>query len=193
MKNKTNTSKTVAPTASSLPLGFAPIQETCARYRGELELLKHSVSKLNAERKDIEARYLPTIARRVKLIGENKITLTDLVFNNRKTLFDKPKTRIFSDIKVGLRKQPGRLGVSDEAKTLAAIAKHCPEQLDTLAPAARRISKEALEKIPADMLKKLGVEISADDEKVIVEPQDSDVEKAVAALIQQFNAADSQT
>lgn len=190
MKNKPSKSKS-NKNAGALPLGFAPIQESCACYRGELDLLKSTVAKLNTERKAIDDRYLPTIQRRVKLIGENKITLTDHVFNNRKTLFDKPKTRIFSDIKVGVRKQPGRMGVSDEAKTIAAIAKHCPEQLDTLAPASRHISKEALEKLPADLLKKLGVEIAADDEKVIVEPQDSDVEKAVAALIQQFNAGDA--
>jgi hypothetical protein len=192
MKNKYTKPTVTTRKPATLPLGFAPIQESCACYRGELELLKTTVAKLNAERKAIDDRYLPTIQRRVKLIGENKITLTDLVFTN-KPLFQSPKTRVFSDIKVGLRKQPGRMGVSDEAKTIAAIEKHCPEHLDTLAPATRKISKEALEKLPADLLKKLGVEVSADDEKVIVEPQDNDVEKAVAALIAEFKTADAQS
>lgn len=190
MKNKT--SKSTTRKAQTLPLGFAPIQETCATYRGELELLKFTVGKLTADRKAVDDRYLPTIQRRVKLIGENKITLTDLVDGNR-PLFQEPepKSRTFSDIKVGLRKQPGRLELADEDRTIAAIQKHCPEQLDALAPSRRKVSKEALEKLPAEMLKKLGVEIVADSEKVIVEAQDSDVEKAVAALIAQFNHADA--
>jgi hypothetical protein len=182
-KNKTS-AKSQPQRSVTLPLGFEPIQDHCMAYRAGLNLLDDSMLKLNAAIAEARNQHMPSLRSRVNALGSVRISLVDLI-DSRRPLFDKPKTRIFSDIKVGLRKQPGRIGISDKDKTIELIKKHCPERLDELAPATRQLSKEALEKLPADLLKKLSVEVTADQEKVIIEPQDSDVEKAVAALLQE--------
>lgn len=183
MKNKyTKPTVTTHAKRQSLPLGFQPIQDHCMAYRAGLNLLDDGMLTFNRAVTRVRDQYLPQLRSRVNALGSVKVALVDLVDASR-PLFDKPKTHIFSDIKVGLRKQPGRLGIEDKDKTIALIKKHCPERLDELAPATRQLSKEALEKLPADLLKKLSVEVTADQEKVIVEPQSSDVEKAVAALL----------
>jgi hypothetical protein len=187
MKNKTsqpNQTKTVGV----LPLGFQPIQDSCEAFAGERRLLAGVLTKYNNEIAAIRATWLPNIQLRANAAAHARIDLVTLIDTNR-ALFKSPKTRTFSDIKVGLRKQPGRIVIADPDATINLIKKHCPDQLDTLAPVTRALSKEALEKLPADLLKKISVQVTADQETVIVQAQDSDIEKAVASLIQEADTA----
>lgn len=178
----------VARPARTLPLGFQPIQETCESFATLRRGLATVLTKYDEQRARLRATWIESIQARANAAAQSRIDLVTLIDKNR-PLFASPKTRVFSDIKVGLRKQPGRILIADEEKTIALIEKHAPDQLETLAPSTRKLSKEALEKLPADLLKKLSVQVTADDENVIVQAQDNDIEKAVAALI---NEADTQ-
>jgi hypothetical protein len=175
MKNKT---------PKALPLAFQAIQEYCACYRGELTLRDHTFAKYKGELSNLRAKYLPILQTRAIDINSTRATLTTLIDANR-PIFKNPKTRIFSDIKVGLRKLEGETVVADPEKTLELIAKHFPDRLDELAPITRALSKDALKSLTGAELKKIGVEITADTDAIIIKPMDSDVEKAVAALLKE--------
>lgn len=179
---KTKNTKSTGTKSNVLPLGFQPIQAACGLFAAKRLELAGAIHAMERTIARVTSEYMPSIRAQATAVAENRIQLVTLIDANR-DLFTSPKTRTFSDIKVGLRKQPGRIGIPDEAKTIALIQKHCPEQLDSLAPVKRTVSKEALEKLPADLLKKLSVEVVADKEEVLIKPQDSDVEKAVAALV----------
>jgi hypothetical protein len=183
MKNKT--SKSNNTTRTTLPLGFQPIQESCASYRGELNLLAHTNSKYNAAVTALMTEFLPAFQKRAESIRDVRVTLSGLINNNR-PLFASPKTRIFSDIKVGLRKLEGETIIADPDKTLELIEKHFPDRLDELAPRGERVlRKDALKNLTGAELKKIAVQITADTDAIIIKPQDTDVEKAVAALLKE--------
>jgi hypothetical protein len=181
-KNKTSKPTTTTP-RNTLPLGFQPIQDSCQTYRAELTQLASAVTMMDAAVAAVQAAHMPEIKQRAQATGFAKNRVWSLIADNV-PLFEKPKSRVFFDIRVGYRKQPGKL-MLDEKKTLALIEKHCPEQIDTLAPATRSISKEALEKLPAETLKKIGVSLVTLTDKIIIEEEKTDVEKVVAALLKQ--------
>lgn len=179
---KTTKSKYTQPKLNTLPLGFQPIQVACETFAGERRLLSGVVSKFNSQVAALREGIMPTLNLRANFAARAARDLHELIDANR-PLFDKPRTRVFSDIKVGLQKQKGSTDFEDEEKTIALIEKHLPDRLDELAPATRRVSKSALAHLTAAELKKIGVEITADTDAVLIKPQDSDVEKAVAALL----------
>lgn len=182
MKNKT--SKSTTRKTQTLPLGFQPIQDSCEILAGERRLISGVLEKLNADLAMVRAAAMPILRMRANSRAMAHINLVNLIDRNR-PLFKSPKTRIFSDIKVGLRKLEGETVIADPDKTVELIAKHFPDRLDELAPATRAPRKDALKNLTGAELKKIGVEITGDTEAVIVKPQSSDVEKAVAALLKE--------
>lgn len=184
MKTKIHQRKPTIATSKPqpLPLGFAPIQESCeqlANDRREMAVLIHGMERSIAR---VTAEYMPDIRFTADVLVARRASLEMQIDANR-PLFDKPRTRIFSDIKVGLHKQKGETVFEDPARTIELIEKHFPDRLDELAPATRALSKKALSNLTAAELKKIGVEITADTDAVLIKPQDSDVEKAVSALL----------
>jgi hypothetical protein len=183
-KNKASKPTTTTTRIAILPLGFQPIQDCCAMYRNGLTHLQSLSTKYNAALADLQAKFMPGFRNGGAAVALVRMNLTTLIDNSR-PLFEKPKTRVFSDIKVGLQKQKGSTVVADEDKTIELIAKHFPERLDDLAPSKRKLSLAALNNMTAADLKKIAVEIEADTDAVIIKPQDSDIEKAVAALLKE--------
>lgn len=172
----------VAPTASSAPLKH--IESACGVLASEHAHLGVMITRLDDRVRSLRLELMPHIRRQAEAVAIYRAAIFSLVDTNR-PLFEKPRTRIFSDIKVGLQKQKGDTVIQDEDKTLELIERHFPDRLDDLAPAKRKISKTALANLTAAELKKIGVEITADTDAVLIKPQDSDVEKAVAALLEE--------
>jgi hypothetical protein len=169
----------------TLPLAFEALLEHCACFRGELTLLAGVLTKYQSALDLLRAEHMPVINVRAQALQYPRNRIWKFIVDNR-PLFKKPRTRTFSDIKVGLQKQPGRIEIANKEQTIERIKKHCPERLDDLAPATREIRKEAFAHLPADLLKKLGVTVTADTDAIIIKPMDSDVEKAVAALLKEI-------
>jgi hypothetical protein len=163
------------------------LEHECATFRGELSILYSNMRELDNAIALARAAHMPTIKARAAMLQFPRNRIWTLIADNR-ALFAKPRTRIFSDIKVGLTKQKGATVIADEDKTIALIKKHFPKRLDELAPSARSLSKKALANLTGDDLKKIGIEITADTDAIIIKPQDSDVEKAVAALLAEQTA-----
>jgi phage host-nuclease inhibitor protein Gam len=128
---------------------------------------------------------LPAIRKAVARAAERKQVLTELLNDNR-PLFEKPKTRVLHGVKVGFQKQPGSIEIADEEATLARIKKMFGDQEDMLAQLIKTTEKpikDALGELSGDQLKKLGVKVTDDTDKVVIKPADSEVDKIVDALL----------
>jgi len=97
--------------------------------------------------------------------------------------FIKPRTMTLSGIKVGFEKGKGGLEIADPEKTVKLIRKHLPDQCDLLIATKETPAKDALALLPADQLKKLGVNVKGSDDQVVIRPADGEVDKLVKAFV----------
>ncbi|HUS37337.1 MAG TPA: hypothetical protein VM680_18465 [Verrucomicrobiae bacterium] len=145
------------------------------------QLVKH-IKTLNDKIAGVKATLMIPIRQCIPPVADRHQFLFDAIAESP-ALFVKPRTRTFDNIKVGLQKQKGAFIIADPERTKELIAKHYPDRLDELAPSERTLSKKALGNMTGAELKKIGVEVEADTDAVIIKPTDSDVDKAVAALL----------
>lgn len=164
------------------PVTLERVQEaTAALARARVEL-RTTLSECNTEMEAVKAKFLPdlkTLASTVKQAHELVFALVDA----GRDLFQKPRTRIFDDIKVGLRKQKGRMDWEDADLVVARIKKHFPEQADILIRTKEEPNKEALLSLSAGDLKKLGISVVADCDAVEIKDTASEIDKLVDALL----------
>ena len=98
-------------------------------------------------------------------------------------LFVRPKKIEAHGIVFGYEKGKGGLEIGDAERTLKLIRKHLPDQADVLIQTKEQPSKAALGHLPADDLKRLGVEIKGTSEVVVIRPADGAIDKLVKALV----------
>lgn len=98
-------------------------------------------------------------------------------------LFKRPKKIEAHGIVFGYEKGKGGLDIADPERTLKLIRKHLPDQVDVLIQTKEAPAKTALGRLPADELKRLGVEIKGTGETVVIRPADGAIDKLVKALM----------
>lgn len=97
--------------------------------------------------------------------------------------FVRPRTMSLHGIKFGFAKGKGGLEIADPDRTVALIRKHLPDQADVLIATREAPVKDALAQLPADQLKRIGVEVKGTGDTVVIRPADSDLDKLVKALV----------
>ena len=98
-------------------------------------------------------------------------------------LFERPRARVLHGLKVGLRKQPGRLTWTDAAHVVKRIRQQRPDDADAFIRVIEAPVKEALKQLPARELKRLGVESTEASDAVEVRSTDSGLDKWVDAML----------
>jgi hypothetical protein len=181
MKNKTSKSSQVP--IGGIPAPLKHIESATLEFAARRHETAKVVENITAQIRQIRATAPITLRRYIDDEAIAKAALHDLIDAHR-DCFEKPRTRIFDDIKVGLSKQKGETIIRDADQTIALIEKHFPDRLDNLAPSTRTLSKKALSNLTATELKKIGVEITGDTYEVLIKPQKSDLEDSVAALLE---------
>jgi hypothetical protein len=165
------------------PTNLLPIERAAQSLSQVREELASEVAQLNAAIEAAKAAHLGRIRVLVRRGAERTKQLHDLVDLNREH-FEKPKTQIFHGIKVGLAKGKGKLVIEDDANTVRLIQKHYDgAEADALLHTVVRPDKEALQKLPAGDLKKLGAAIEDTGEQIVVKPVDTAVDKMANALL----------
>lgn len=105
----------------------------------------------------------------------------------RPDLFVKPRTITLHGIKLGLKKNQGHIEWDSEEKVIERIRKHAATlsaPADVLIVTTYTVSKEALEKLPGDELKKLGVSLVDGTDAVVLKAADNTVDKLVKAILE---------
>lgn len=151
-----------------------------ADAHGELADL---VSQLNDEIERAKRKRLPELKRLVARAAERHDALKTGLESSA-DLFIKPRTYILHGIKVGFAKGKGGITFSDADRVVELIHKHYDAARATLfLRSYEKPDKDALEKLTAAELKKIGCEIADAGDKVVIKPTDSEVDKIVSALL----------
>ena len=101
----------------------------------------------------------------------------------RPDLFVSPRTVTVEGIRFGLRKQPGAVALGDEAQAVGRLRKRLPDRAETLIRVRETLDRAALRKLPAAELAQIGVTIERATDEVTVAAGRDDLDKVVAALL----------
>lgn len=145
-------------------------------------LLGERVQALHEELDQAKRRKLPGIKAAVSQAKDSQLRLAAAI-EAEKAVFERPRTRVFHGIKVGLQKAKGKLSFTSAEKVIELIRKHFPEQADVLIKTKETPVKSALQQLPAGDLKKLGCTISETGDEVVIAPINSEVDELVEALL----------
>ena len=158
------------------------IQQLTEAFSREHRALSVIVQTVEAELAAVRKRYLRRIMDQVALTVARKAELL-AALEQSKELFDKPRTRVFAGVKVGYRKLEGKIVIADPEKTVDKLYEMFPETANTYVVITHTPSKEAIASLDAATLKKLGVQVTADTDAVVVKTLDCEIEKRVSSLL----------
>lgn len=158
------------------------IEKLTRDYADARDKLTATVQDLNDKREAIRRQYLPGIKKQVAIAKERKDRLKAAI-DDSQALFKKPRTKIISGIKVGLKKAKGLIEWASESAVIKLIEKHFPEQADLLIKTTQKVLKKPLAQLTAQDLKKIGVTIHDTGDAIVIEPTDSEVDALVEALL----------
>jgi|JI10StandDraft_1071094.scaffolds.fasta_scaffold881423_2 hypothetical protein len=145
-------------------------------------LLAEKVSALQDGIAALRKDHIPSIKKAVAKAAETEAALRDLV-EAHPELFAKPKTQIFSGVKVGFTKGKGSISFDDPDAVVARIRKVLPDQADVLINTVETPNKAAMAQLSAAELKRIGCSLTEAGAQVVVKPVDSEVDKLVTALL----------
>ena len=161
---------------------LAEIERLARAYARIRETLKGRVTALQAELDAVRRRHLRGVRAGVAAAASARARLHAAV-TAAPQAFQSPRTLVIEGIRVGFAKRRGTLVVEDRARVVELIRKHFPEQADIMIKTAETPVKTALARLPAAELKRLGVTVEETTDAVVVKPTDSEVDKAVTALL----------
>lgn len=167
---------------------LADVQKRASVLSQSRDHLSGLFATLEAGIEIVKKGSLPEIQKLARQISKQHTELNQLIAANP-AMFDKPRTYVVDGLKFGLQKKPGKLEWDSDAALITRIKKAVeadaltPEQQDLLINTTEKPVAKALEKLDGKLLKRLGVTISSDTDEVLIKSVDSDVEKAVNAVI----------
>lgn len=165
------------------------IESLARAYADAYAELSDDVAVLENSIRELKRKMLPRIKRAAEKAAEAKQTLTAAV-EATPSLFAKPRTRLFHGIKVGFTKQKGTVELGDEAGVIRRIRRLLPEeQAELLIRTQESVHKPAVYDLSVEDLKRLGISITNDSDRVVVKVADSDIEKMVDALLKDEDIA----
>ncbi len=150
-----------------------------AKARTELTAI---VTLFNTEIEAVKKRRMEKIKKAVANATETGDALLALVAESE-ALFKKPKSAVLHGIKLGFKKLPGKITVTDEDQTIKLIRKHLPELADLLIVSTEKPSKDAINKLEVAQLKKIGATVTCDSDVAFISDPSSEVDKIVNALL----------
>jgi len=158
------------------------IELKAQQYSKQRSRLAASVMELTVALEKLKRKAMPDIKASV---NETAATLAELqaLIEQAKEHFVRPRTIIFHGIKVGFKKQKGKIEIPDEEKTIKLIRKHFPDQSDLLITTKEMVSKDALANVSVADLKRIACNVVADGDAVVASPVDGEVDKIVNALL----------
>lgn len=145
-------------------------------------LLAERVTALTDAQAELRRNHMPGIKRALARAADTEAALRALIDGNP-DCFKKPRTQVFSGIKVGYAKGKGTISFDDADAVVARIKKHLPDQVDVLIRKKEAPVKEALAQLAGADLKKIGVTLTEAGDQTVVRAVDSDVDKMVDALL----------
>jgi len=111
---------------------------------------------------------------------------------SRPDLFVKPRTAAVDGVKFGFRKQGGAMDLGDEAQAIKLLRRKFADRAETLVIVKETLDKKALRRMTAAELARIGVTIDSPTDAVVIDVAESDVDKLIAALIEDAEAIEAE-
>jgi hypothetical protein len=158
--------------------------EQCAReYADAHSALVNEVETLNEEVDAVHRAHAPCLRALAGDTASMRGILADAI-EASEALFAKPRTRILAGIKVGFRKKKGKVAMRDEVKTIERIKRELPaKQAHLMIRVRESVDRNLVGDLTAADLKRLGIEVTADTDEVVIQPPNAAIAKAAAKLI----------
>ena len=160
---------------------MAEIEELCKRYGRLRDRLDDIVEQVRDEQRRAARSRMGEIKRRVADVAAARDALQAAIAESPE-LFERPRTVPFHGITVGYRKLPGKLEC-DEARTIALIRKKLADRAPALIKVSEKLVAAAVKKLAAKDLASVGAAIVEPDDEVVIKVARSDLDRIVAALI----------
>jgi hypothetical protein len=151
-------------------------------YATARQLLADQVGAFNDGLAALRKDHIPGIKKALAKAADAEAALRGLI-EAHPDCFTKPKTQVFSGVKVGYQKGKGTISFEDADSVVARIRKHLPDQADVLIRSKEVPVKDALAQLSAADLKKIGVSVSEAGDQIVIKPVDSEVDKMVEAML----------
>ena len=160
------------------------IEELASKYARARDALRERIREAQTAVDAVKRRHHAVLRRRIDAVKNAHRDLLDTVEESPE-LFAKPKTRLLHGIKVGWRKRPGRIEVTDEAATISAIKKKFDENtVEKLVQVREKLNRRGLRDLSARDLMRIGAVAIADSDEPIALLTDSETDKLVDALLE---------
>lgn len=168
------------------------IEQLTATYGAARAKLATLVGELQTEIEAAKRRRIGAIKRAVAATADAHSSLHAAI-DESPDLFEKPRTRSFHGVKVGITKQRGQVVIDDEEKTIERIRELLTkDQADLLIRTRESVHKPAVYDLVASDLKALGIKIEDDVDAVVIKPTDGEVDKLVNALLKEAERIDEE-
>jgi hypothetical protein len=164
-------------------MSMQTIEQLTKQYADARALLAERVRTLTDEVNDAKRRKLPGIKSALSTSKDLQTQLLALIGGNTK-LFDKPRSRVFHGIKVGLQKAKGKVAFDSDEQVVKLIRKHLADQFDVLVKTTEKPSKDALLNLPASNLKLIGCRLIETGDAAFAKTIDGEIDKLVDALLE---------
>ena len=137
------------------------LDATAASFADAHGKLSERVRRLKAETTALHDAAMPEIQRLAVNMARTQGALEEEILANA-DLFVKPGMRRVSGVKIGFRKQPGKVSFKDEAKVIGRIRELLPaEQAYLLIRIRETVDKTALADLELADLRRIGVSLNA--------------------------------
>ena len=161
------------------------IRRLVKRYVDAREARDAIADTISDEHRTVVKRNLRGLRDAVARVSSAEDALRQAIEAGRH-LFERPRTRAIDGVKVGYRKAKGKIEVADAENTVRLIRRKLPDLADTLIVTSERVDKQALGKLPAKDLAKIGVTLEDDTDQVVLALAETDTDRLVSILMEQY-------
>lgn len=108
-----------------------------------------------------------------------------------KHLFNKPRTKVFHDTKVGFRKGAGRVKYHDKKKTVQLIQKHLLNRYDELVKTEPVPIDSEIKKLPGKMMARIGASITGTGDQVVISDVATELDELIGSWLEDLREDDT--
>lgn len=153
----------------------------CKTYAAARERLADATEAIRAEQRRAVRQRLRGLKARAAEVSAAHDRLREAIAHNP-ALFRQPRTRALEGVKVGYRKQPGRLEC-DEGRAIDRIRKLHPARQAELIRVRESLNRVALRRLDTRTLASIGAAVIEVDDEIVITAANDDLDKLVQALL----------
>lgn len=161
---------------------LADIEAAARQYAEARGRLSELVQELEDEVARLRRQRLPAIRRALGAAQERRDRLAGAIAGAPE-LFERPRTVILHGIRVGFQKGRGAITWEDDARVVALIRRHLPDQAESLIKVTERPLKTALAQLSSADLRRIGVSVVETGDEIVIRPADGELDRLIERVL----------